>query len=989
MANDLYNDDVVIDTTDDLDNTTNSSSNISDDSSHTTPPSVTPPTVNPINVSDDTNRIVDGWIRDTTATGGTAGETYNDTPPTEPPSSTPPVYKTVTRTIQEIISNYDQTYLQQLAEQGGKFYVYYTDGTRDEVEYTEIVDPHVAQIQTLVVEVDEITKANNQHFWYDDNGAHVTDETRDSWEENAAYNFSDLSDSNNHNNLLMNSYGLVIRRALKNLAAFSKSAVTFYDGEDNNVENVVASFGKNGARIGALNTAGISISSNHVMGYDKYGDKHFEISMEKFDTNIGIAQSKFFSFNNATTAVFPLDDHEYMDWSSDYLGESALPFWPSKYEDAFITFFVHDSKFDIMPIFEFYYGVPTDGWVEWTCGLYRYDGQNKLEVTFNEDITKASLVIFRPATFPMFAFGSGTANYAFAFAEGHDTTASSTAAHAEGEDTIASGAGSHAEGDTTIASGPSSHAEGFHTKASGFHSHAEGYYTWATGESSHSEGSNSRATGIYSHAQNRYTTAAGDCQTAIGKYNIEDTNNAYAFIIGNGTAHNARSNAFTVDWNGNIDFSGKISVSKLSWAGTTDNLVATATDNNQEWSIDLSPGSYTGTYWQVWSTAKNTILRCNSDDGLVTIPHGLYTSSIKNRRTSVTRGTTPSSDVWFGGIEYTDSNDARIGIVEMGKLASGYTGIWMRVSDNTSQAQGGFGVTHSTGNTATYAMTFNADSGWLEVPSSLRVAGHTTYNGSGIEFYPPANNSGYGGIIDFHFNQSTADYTSRIWENAQNRLTMESNSLYLRSIGASAVYTIQNKGVNAAASNNGISATQYPGFTFNDASDRILSRMECVLKTDGSKEAFWYVRQYNTSGTNTAQKGIHIKIPWGQTAATYQVDDPANFRSAIGAQASGNYAPHGWTQKASNTNDNAMTYSLSGCTEVMFAAMAGTTYLGSVILPVSLLHASTYREVYLSGGRTSTGGRAFALKATTTRSTVAARIQDTGAVACTWWVFAR
>ena len=121
----------------------------------------------------------------------------------------------------------------------------------------------------------------------------------------------------------------------------------------------------------------------------------------------------------------------------------------------------------------------------------------------------------------------------------------------------------------------------------------------------------------------------------------------------------------------------------------------------------------------------------------------------------------------------------------------------------------------------------------------------------------------------------------------------------------------------------------------------------------------------------------------------YGVANAANFRSAIGAQASGNYAPHGWTQKATNTNDNAMTYSLSGCTEVMFAAMAGTTYLGSVILPVSLLHASTYREVYLSGGRTSTGGRAFALKATTTRSTVAARIQDTGAVACTWWVFAR
>ena len=43
-----------------------------------------------------------------------------------------------------------------------------------------------------------------------------------------------------------------------------------------------------------------------------------------------------------------------------------------------------------------------------------------------------------------------------------------------------------------------------------------------------------------------------DNQTVIGAYNIEDTGDDYAFIIGNGSADNARSNALTVDWSGGI-----------------------------------------------------------------------------------------------------------------------------------------------------------------------------------------------------------------------------------------------------------------------------------------------------------------------------------------------------------------------------------------------------------------------------------------------------
>ena len=162
---------------------------------------------------------------------------------------------------------------------------------------------------------------------------------------------------------------------------------------------------------------------------------------------------------------------------------------------------------------------------------------------------------------------STTASGANSHAEGSDTTASSNCAHAEGFSTTASKYYSHAEGSNTTASGTSSHAEGSGTTASGYYSHAEGSTTNATADTSHAEGSGTTASGYASHAEGSGTTAtAGSShaegsgtkassanQHVQGKYNVEDTAGTYAMIIGNGTADDARSNAFTVDWNGNVE----------------------------------------------------------------------------------------------------------------------------------------------------------------------------------------------------------------------------------------------------------------------------------------------------------------------------------------------------------------------------------------------------------------------------------------------------
>lgn len=122
---------------------------------------------------------------------------------------------------------------------------------------------------------------------------------------------------------------------------------------------------------------------------------------------------------------------------------------------------------------------------------------------------------------------------------------------AEGYKTTASGYCSHAEGTPFGApdDGPMATSQG---------SHAEGRGTQSTALGSHAEGGGSVASGNYSHAQNFKTIAQGDDQTALGRYNVADSTSAV--IIGNGTI-STRSNALTVDWNGNVNLKGQAKTS--------------------------------------------------------------------------------------------------------------------------------------------------------------------------------------------------------------------------------------------------------------------------------------------------------------------------------------------------------------------------------------------------------------------------------------------
>ena len=156
--------------------------------------------------------------------------------------------------------------------------------------------------------------------------------------------------------------------------------------------------------------------------------------------------------------------------------------------------------------------------------------------------------------------------------------------HVEGYSCTATGYWSHAEGEMTLVSSYASHAEGSYCTlpdgikrygtAAGYASHIEGGGCHATGSCSHAEGLATTVSGAQSHAEGRYTIAAGGAQHVEGIANIEDTEGKYIHIAGNGTFDN-RSNAYTLDWDGNGWFAGNVEATAIILRSSTEGSTKT------------------------------------------------------------------------------------------------------------------------------------------------------------------------------------------------------------------------------------------------------------------------------------------------------------------------------------------------------------------------------------------------------------------------------
>ena len=398
----------------------------------------------------------------------------------------------------------------------------------------EIVKP-VSQVansaKTIADEANRVATATGQHFWDDDNGAHVTDVTRNEWEAAVEDDFSDYNATTKpYHNLLMNSLGILLRTALKNLVSITKSAIAFFDGTGNAASNIVARFGSSGAQIGLADESHVEIDYHSFKLIDMDGDTYLyardlrQSDGTVLDTYIGDGSTRRFDLSYTATDT---------SYTVKVDGVEATAFDPKR-----TTYFTLATA-------------PANG----ATITAQYDTEN-------------------PETLKAYILGKRSTDGAVRRV------------------------------------GRYSVCEGVDVAACGDMSHAEGYMAWALGECAHAEGNKTEAYGDNSHAQNLGTSADSDNQTAIGRYNKTDTNDVYAFIIGNGTGEASadRSNALAVKWDGTQVFANGTTI----WDNTSGNthlLTPEVGTKQAEYSFE-GGGLYvrkrtrtsTSAAWGIWSS---------------------------------------------------------------------------------------------------------------------------------------------------------------------------------------------------------------------------------------------------------------------------------------------------------------------------------------------------------------------------------------------------
>jgi len=380
-----------------------------------------------------------------------------------------------------------------------------------------------------------------QHFWFNSDagatygtGVHMTLSSQAEFIANPT-----------GQNILMNTDGISIRNGTIPLMVLDNDSLDFNVVTDlaQGTYHNVANFGTS-VRIGRAESSHVSVESNRIVAEDgvddgMYGVKYFEVGLTE-DNIMSMTQSWTVS-EQVTGRIFELSYYP-VNLNSVKVNGSTPPFQWS----------VDNPKQIYIP--------STLGIGDEVEISYTTYGANSF-FTFGQRLPGAKIGD------TSFASGNNVvASGRAAHAEGIQTVASAPASHAEGYKTTARYSYAHAEGANTTAKDYATHAEGQNTTAFGYGAHSEGQNTTADFESAHAEGKGTYAGyGSGAHAEGAGTTAKGIASHAEGKgtiaregshvegsYNIEDTSDEYAHIIGNGTSDDDRSNALTVDWDGTI-----------------------------------------------------------------------------------------------------------------------------------------------------------------------------------------------------------------------------------------------------------------------------------------------------------------------------------------------------------------------------------------------------------------------------------------------------
>ena len=286
---------------------------------------------------------------------------------------------------------------------------------------------------------------------------------------------------------------------------------------------------------------------------------------------------------------------------------------------------------------------------------------------------------------------------------------------------------------TRGATGYGSLASGYNTTASESYSTALGSYTVASGYGSTALGRLTTASGYYSTAMGRYTTASDYASVVIGRYNSSSSSATSAdnfstsnpaFVIGNGTASNAKSDAFKVMFNGDAYISSSLYLGGTAVTSTAAeiNYVDGVTSNVQT-QLDSKQATITGAATTIASSdlTASRALTSNSSGKVevsaVTSTELGYLDGVSSNIQNQLNAISSSADINGGAID-----GAAIG------ANSPSTAVFTTVNSTgaTTLASGG-GVVNiaSTGEMTTVKGTLNVDEA-VTLDNTLDVTGDTS-----------------------------------------------------------------------------------------------------------------------------------------------------------------------------------------------------------------------------------------------------------------------
>ena len=147
------------------------------------------------------------------------------------------------------------------------------DDTSELKADTEVNAENVVGASELASEANDIANATNQHFWYDDNGAHVSTED---------------GNPEGERNSIWNSLGMLFRRGATNLLAIlaggetgeESKGLAVYDGNGNGEENIVARF-TDTVELGRKDEGQVLVGKNTVKMTDSTGATALSLEQEE------------------------------------------------------------------------------------------------------------------------------------------------------------------------------------------------------------------------------------------------------------------------------------------------------------------------------------------------------------------------------------------------------------------------------------------------------------------------------------------------------------------------------------------------------------------------------------------------------------------------------------------------------------------------------------------------------------------------------------